>query len=167
MCHDEFDGAEQYLQMAARWSQTSTDSATALNNLGTLSWMKLGNSLSLREGNSDTEQFMQRNLLHFSKKAAGTATVHGTKKGVLSKSELLLLSEALNYWEDAAEECTSDKHDNSNAQQVTHNEVLDTFCVLNRVISELTLLTAAGGRCDVRCRWSCGRIWDTYHLHAE
>jgi hypothetical protein len=121
MYQDEFDEAEQYLQMAARWSQTSTDSATALNNLGTLSWMRLGNSLSSREDDSDAEQFMKRNLLHFSKKAAGTGIVEGTKKGVLSKSELLLLSEALNYWEEAAEECTSDKHNSNNAQQVPNN----------------------------------------------
>ena len=167
MCQDEFDGAEQYLQMAARWSQTSTDSATALNNLGTLSWMKLGDSLSLREENSDTEQYMQRNLLHFSKKAAGNGAVEGTKKGILSKSELLLLSEALNYWEEAAEECTSDKHNEISAQQVLNNAELDAYCVFNGLIIGLTLLTAAGSCCHVRCGWCRRRVWDTCRLHAE
>ena len=96
MYQDEFDGAEQYLQMAARWSQTSSDSATALNNLGTLSWMKLGSSLSLRGENSNLKQFMERDLLHFSKIRKGSSTVEGTKRDILSSSELLLLQEALN-----------------------------------------------------------------------
>lgn len=61
----EIDEAEQYLQMAARWSQTSKDSMIALNNLGVMCWFQLGLSLTQNQGNIEEKCFLTRDLLHF------------------------------------------------------------------------------------------------------
>ena len=102
--------AEQYLQMAARWSQSSKESAIALNNLGTFSWLRLGQSMA--EGSAtDYEHFLSRDLLYFSQKSQSGSPI-------LTEQQVQLLNEALNYWEEAIEECTSDTENSTNAQQV-------------------------------------------------
>jgi hypothetical protein len=114
----EMDDAEQFLQMAARWSLNPAQNAVALNNLGTLSWTRLGMSLSEREEPSDGISFMRRDSSYFNNKCQSAVRAEGAKGVLLTASELLLLQEALNYWEEAAEECTNEKDDLSNAQQV-------------------------------------------------
>lgn len=111
------DDAEQFLQMAARWSQTPAQNAVALNNLGTLSWARLGMSMSGREDPSYV-RLIHRDSSYFNNKCQTAVRAEGAKGVLLTASELLLLNEALNYWEEAAEECTSEKDDSSNAQQV-------------------------------------------------
>lgn len=112
------DDAEQFLQMAARWSQTPAQNAVALNNLGTLSWTRLGISIAERSLPSDGVSFVHRDSSYFNNKCQTAVREEGAKGVLLSPSELLLLQEALNYWEEAAEECTNEKDESSNAQQV-------------------------------------------------
>ena len=126
------DEAEQFLQMAARWSQTPAQNAVALNNLGTLSWTRLGMSISEREMPSDGISFMLRDSSYFDKKCQTAVRAAGAKGVLLTASELLLLQEALNYWEEAAEECTNEKDESFNAQQVKRcTNVLNIFDVLS------------------------------------
>ena len=139
--------AEQYLQMAARWSQSYKENAIALNNLGTLSFMKLGLSFNeinhnknkdqnknlnqdkiqnenknlgqnlnnnlnnnLNE-NDDYKNIIHRDLLYFSKKSE-------THNPILTATQLNLLNESINYWEEAIEEATTDKDMSVTPQQV-------------------------------------------------
>ena len=144
--------AEQYLQMAARWSQSYKENAIALNNLGTLSFMKLGLSFneinqnknssqnsnkneklngSINENlneNDDYNKIIHRDLLHFSKKSE-------THNPILTVTQLNLLNESINYWEEAIEEATTDKDMSVTPQQVRtistyilHIEEISLFC---------------------------------------
>ena len=144
--------AEQYLQMAARWSQSYKENAIALNNLGTLSFMKLGLSFNeinqnkiqnenknlgqnlnnnlnnnLNE-NDDYKNIIHRDLLYFSKKSE-------THNPILTVTQLNLLNESINYWEEAIEEATTDKDMSVTPQQVRtistyilHIEEISLFC---------------------------------------
>lgn len=112
------DDAEQFLQMAARWSQTPAQNAVALNNLGTLSWTRLGMSITEKGDSSYGVSFNHRDSSYFNNKCQTAVRPEGAKGVLLTASELLLLNEALNYWEEAAEECTKEEDDSSNAQQV-------------------------------------------------
>ena len=110
--------AEQYLQMAARWSQSPKESAITLNNLGTLSYMKLGHAL--REKN-ETKNITNRDLLYFSKKCI-------IDRPILSNIQLNLLNDAINYWEEAVEESSADKDAVNNSQQVQRGEEKTYSC---------------------------------------
>ena len=98
--------------MAARWSQSPRECAMTLNNLGTLSYMKLGQALY---GKSDTKSITKRDLLYFSKKCT-------TDRPILSDIQLNLLNDAINYWEEAVEESSADKNSENNSQQVQRGD---------------------------------------------
>ena len=90
--HD-WDAAEEFLQLAARWSQTPITQIIALNNLGCVHWMlpyeKEGGTSSLRV---DTRQLtISQGKLWQSPQKLGTQDESQAK-------------EALGYWDEALEE---------------------------------------------------------------
>lgn len=123
--------SEQYLQMAARWSQSPEESVVTLNNLGTLSWVKLSLALGLKEDKNVIAHFSTRDLLYF-------ATKESLDKGVLlNDNDYSLLQEAISYWEDAVYEATSDRHgSNTNAQQTAA-----ALCGANMAFGDISMPT--------------------------
>lgn len=117
------NNAEQYLQMAARWSQSSKESAITLNNLGTLSYIKLGQSLKEDSDIADFKSITNRDLLYFCRKCI-------THRPILTAPRLNLLNDAINYWEEAIEESTTDRDDvaTNSPQQVPRDMNRNHIC---------------------------------------